>query len=138
MVCAVPIVLMPIAGRSSFELAREQAAFNARFNAPVVPARWKTADVRISRDPFVPEHSVLPHEDEQTASVTSTANAAFEAAVVRAVVTAPARRALVDENGSVRIVAVGDSVAGSPVVAIERSGIRLQSGQVLRLTGDAP
>lgn len=135
-ICAVPMMLAPIAARSSFQLAREQSAFTARFNLPAVPAPWKTAAVNVSRDPFIPERPYVSASDG--VRETPPAAGGFASPAVRAVVTGPSPHALVDENGNVRVVSVGDLVAGSQVLAIDRTGIRLKNGTVLALAGDMP
>src|SRR5579864_4440369 len=55
LLCAIPILLAPIAGRSSFELASEQAAFNERFAPPAPPDDPSARPMPVSRDPFVPD-----------------------------------------------------------------------------------
>jgi len=134
MLCAIPLFLMPIAGRSSFEFEQERAAFSARFSAPPASIAWRTQQIPVSRDPFVPD----PHVQASTALDPALTNRADALALVRAVVTGASPHALVEERGDVRVVGIGDPVAGSPVVAIDRTGLRLQNGAALPLEGQAP
>lgn len=159
--CAIPLCLAPLAGRSSFELASEQAAFNARFSAPQLQNVWKDKPVAVARDPFVPEASTAHGGNEpapggsivgmqvtQGASMgfvlpanrgaagTPLASAASGVPTVTAVVTGPSPRALIDDGEHVRVVGIGDMLGGSRVRAIDGSGVRLQNGMLLALTED--
>jgi hypothetical protein len=158
--CAVPLCLAPLAGRSSFELASERAAFDARFNAPTLDAAWNGRPVDIARDPFMPEvraprtaqadpSIVGMHvtQGETTGYVlpanrgavgTPLVDAPLESVNVTAVVTGSSPRALIDEGTRVRVVAIGDMLAGSRVAAIDGRGVRLQNGTLLVLAQEGP
>lgn len=155
--CAVPLCLAPLAGRTSFELASEKAAFDARFPAPVLQNVWSEKPVEVARDPFVPDipadvSAAVPSgvvgvhvtqgdavgisvPQSSAASQTSGAPAAGPL-LVRAVVTGTSPRALIDDGTRVRMVAVGDEVGGSRVASIGRRGVRLQNGVFVALSED--
>jgi hypothetical protein len=121
--------LTPVAGRTTFEVAGERAAFDSRFSLPSSSTWWNERPLRILRDPFVPE--------KQTQAPTSTIPSAAMP-VVTAIVTGRAPHALVEDRGRIRVVAVGDSLGGSRVAAIDERGARLQNGLLLPLTEDRP
>lgn len=55
---------------------------------------------------------------------------------VTAIVSGPGARALIDDGARVRVVGVGDSIAGSRITSIDSAGVRLQNGAVLPLSED--
>lgn len=157
LLCAIPLCLAPLAGRSSFELAGEQAAFNARFSAPQLQSVWSDKPVNISRDPFVPETAGPTTETTYQTSggvvgmqVTQGESMGFALPAgrvagtplagatgpltVTAIVTGPSPRALVDDGGRVHVVGVGDPLSGSAVASIDGSGVRLRNGLLLPLS----
>lgn len=159
LLCAIPLCLAPLAGRSSFELAGERAAFDARFSAPQqgVP---KYTPVTVARDPFVPEAPAPAIGDqEQTARAgvvgmhvmqgdpmgfllpvnradagAPLVNGPAAIITVTAIVSGSSPRALVDEGDRVRVVGIGDMLGGARVLGIDESGVRLQNGTLLALT----
>lgn len=133
MLCAVPVLLAPLAGRSSFELREEREAFQRRFAVPHVSANVLPAPV-IARDPFVPQAS----ETETVHVAAGTLMKAAHAVVVRAIVSGPSPRALIEEEGRVRIVAAGDMVRGARVMRIGESAILLSDHAILTLEERMP
>ncbi len=160
MFCSLPIVLAPLAAQSSFELPTERSAFDARITVPVPPRPAGTKPVVAARDPFVPDAgaqaqiarvpvpaaepiSGMRVEQGQPLGFALPANAgalgsppAGEVSgllAVRAIVKGASARALVDEGGAVRVIAVGDALGGSIVTAIDASRIRLKNARVLVL-----
>jgi hypothetical protein len=167
MLCAVPVFLAPLAGRSSFELASEKAAFNTRFSNPSIPVVWNAPPVTVARDPFEPDGADIlkPTGDypappdganvvgmrvqqgqsmgfvlpaNRGASGTPVQDAVFSIPTVRAIVTGASSRALIEENGETLVVGIGDVVTGSPIVSVDSSGIRLKNGTVFALTEERP
>lgn len=143
--CAVSLCLAPIAGRSSFELAGERAAFNSRFTTPTLQPIWTPKPVSVARDPFMPEAGMQVTQGDplgfalppnRGAAGTPLQGGAFETPRVTAVVTGALPRALIDDGTQVRVVAVGDMLAGSRVIAIDQSGVHLQTGAVLSVAED--
>lgn len=155
MVCAIPSFLAPLAGRTSFELASERAAFNARFSSPHIMSPWSDSPLLIARDPFVADAV----EKQPAASVTgmhvvqgqptgfvvpasqgapgiAVQDATLEIPLLRAVATGKSSRAIVEEHGRARVVGLGDLIAGSPIVAIEPNGLRLKDGTTLTMTAE--
>lgn len=161
LLCAIPLCLAPLAGQSSFELASEQAAFNARFSAPSLETVWNDKPVDVSRDPFMPEHghnvALLPEPPgivgmhvmqgaatgfvlpaNRGAAGTPVQDGSPIPSTVTAIVTGPSARALLDDGAHVRVVSVGDALAGSRIIAIDPSGVHLQNGTVMPLAEDNP
>lgn len=161
LLCAIPLCLAPLAGRSSFELASEQAAFNARFSSAQLENVWNDKPVAVARDPFVPEASAPAIGDQAGASSRSSvvgmqvtqgdsmgfvlpanpgaagtplATGTSGMVTVTAIVSGPSPRALIDDGGHVRVVAIGDMLGGLRVLGIDASGVRLQNGTLLALT----
>lgn len=138
LLCAVPLCLAPLAGRSSMEIAGERAAFDARFSAPAFDRGRHTGPIEVARDPFVPEvrSTEAPPPPGGIVGMHVTQGAPIAAVpVVTAVVTGASPRALVDDGAQVRIAAVGDALAGSRITAIDASGIYLQNGKFMPLSG---
>jgi hypothetical protein len=88
-----------------------------------IPARLTFPAFWVSRDPFVPNQTVvvLPRN-------------AGAAPVVRAIVLGNPARALVEVDGAVRVLAVGDRVGALRVAAITSGGIWLSDGTRVPLT----
>lgn len=140
LLCAVPICLAPLAGRSSLELASEHAAFYARFSAPRFEAEQHAPPITSVRDPFVPDvrsTGVPPPRTGIVGMHVTQGQPIGGLPVVTAVVTGASARALVDDGAQVHVVAVGDALAGSRVTSIDASGVRLQNGIFVPLSGPA-
>jgi hypothetical protein len=142
--CAIPICLAPLAGRSSFELAGEQAAFDERFRTPAPDPVWNDKPVAVARDPFVPEGA--PVSAPGIVSLDLPANFGAGASVrdvsqipaVTGVVIGSSPRALIDDGTHVRVVAIGDLLAGFRIVAIDGAGVHLQNNVLIPLARNAP
>lgn len=87
----------------------------------------------LRRDPFVPEAGY--HIAAQGASA---AVAGAGSAIVRAVITGAEPRALVELNGSVRVVGIGDRIGTLAVIGITRGGIIVDGGLTLPLVEGQP
>lgn len=161
LLCAVPLCLTPLAGRTSFEIATEQAAFQMRFSTPSLETVWNGKPVDIRRDPFQPEQGaknalaaapgglvglhvtqgasigfILPANHGSAGSpvqVTAQGNPS-----ITAIVTGPSPRALIDDGAHVRMVGVGDALAGSRILAIDAAGIHLENGTVMPFAEEHP
>lgn len=149
LLCSIAILLLPVAARSSIGVEHDRLALEERFRLPVLAPAYAPPHLIVLRDPF---DSVAPPPEEMSysgspfgtsrpqlvplppnrgAMGTSVADAAgvMDVPIVRAVITGGATpRALVDENGQVRIIGLSDTMEGSPVVAIDTLGIRLKNG----------
>jgi len=149
--CAVSLCLAPLAGRTSFELARERRVLAARFRTPELDAPRRDQPVAVARDPFIAERD----EDAPNREVPVAANenvvgmrvmqgqpigfaVGYGVPQITAVITGTSPRALADDGAHVRVIAIGDSLAGSRVVSIDGAGVRLSNGTVLRLAEDRP
>lgn len=98
----------------------------APLSAPVRTARavQTLPPIRFA-DPFAGDAppSPAPASPAQTGAV-----------ILRAVVLGPAPRALVEENGTDRIVAAGDAIGGSILAAIRRDCIVLRDGRRIAMS----
>ncbi len=120
------------------EAADERMTLEQRLPLPVLPPRAAAPELIVMRDPFgsasppVPDDSadplVLPLPANRGAA--NVPQAVFgDEPMVRALITGGAApRALLDENGQVRIVEIGDAVQGSAITAIDSAGILLKNG----------
>lgn len=136
--CAVPLCLLPLAGRSSLEMAAERAAFDVRFTAPQLEQAPSRAHVDVARDPFVAE---VPEQTRASRAAPAGGLVGIEQpaqVVVDATVVGDSARALVREGARARVVGIGDPLAGSFIVSIDRSGIKLANGSLLALSETGP
>ena len=138
MLCAIPLVLMPLAGRSSFEVAAERATFVQRFRAPEFrPFHMRAYRApAVLRDPFaIPvraaAHDVTGMRVVQGASTGIPVPAANVR--VTAIVEGADARALVEENGAVRVVRRGDRLGAWIVRSVEPGGVRLTNGSFIAI-----
>jgi hypothetical protein len=134
--CSVPIFLVPLAGRSSLELPTSKASIQGHYEIPRLTPVLQARAVKILRDPFVADAEVTGKAEPHPLT-------AFDSSmpivpIVHAIVSGPAPRALVVENGSDRIVAVGDVLAGSRITAIDPTGVRLANGAIFSLSEGTP
>ncbi len=128
--CVVPLCLAPLAGRSAKEMSTERALYEARFSQTPAPSATDSDPVR---DPFAGEETPAPSASAGPAAGIRTTPAPVVIAV-HAVVTGSAARALVEENGRVRIVEPGDALGNARVEAIVGDGIRLSNGTFISLS----
>ena len=152
--CVLPVLLLPMAGQGSLALSGAAAAAPAML-IPSIPDPRHVRVTSTARDPFEPDNiarTALPEatgglDPRGLAPLPPNAGAAFMSGSqeatggvsVRAIVTgANSPRALIDEDGSVRVVAPGDRVAGSAVLEIGSGGIRLANGVRLPLSEETP
>ncbi|MGD0969381.1 MAG: hypothetical protein ABR949_13970 [Candidatus Aquilonibacter sp.] len=101
-----------------------------------IPTRLTFPGFSASRDPFVPDEEVREKLDAAihipSASLQTSAQGATP--VIRAVVLGNPARALVEEDGTVRVLAVGDRIGDLRVTAIAAGGITLSDGTHMPLT----
>lgn len=125
--CTTAMLLVPLAARSSFDLAAQPAAAGIPLHL-AAPPPWKSRPIVLLRDPFVAEATAKPATGAAAAHLTTS-----DGIRVSGVALGPNARALVEIGGSVRMLGIGDSIAGSSIVSIDASGVRLQSGAFFRL-----
>lgn len=146
--CATSLLLVPLAGRSAFEVRAERQTFDQRFAGPDAPVRFKEPALAVSRDPFEADQAVARRPLLESGTSFSSGIVGMHVVrgestgialppgggiVVRAIVSGAAPRALVEAGGATRIVAPGEALAGSTVLSIGTSGIRLKSGATLSI-----
>ena len=120
--CAVSLMLAPMAGRTSLGLRAERQAFDRRVTEPPVLVR-KSVRISLLRDPFRPQTEPAARQ-----------SAIVSTPLVRAVVTGRDTAALVEEAGTTRIVRAGDTVGGQLVTSIDAGGVHFESGAVSGVT----
>lgn len=120
--CAAPLLLAPMAGRTSLGLRAERQAFDRHVTAPPSPVQ-KAVNISLLRDPFR-----LETESDQSSRTTPSMP------IVRAVVTGRDAAALVEDAGTTRIVRSGDTVGGQVVTSIDAGGVHFRTGAVSAVT----
>ena len=129
--CTAAVALVPLAARSALQIAGRQAQYSGRF---VIPSGATSAsgDVLAIRDPFVPDPSADVGGD------IGAAKPGRVLPIVHAVVVGADSRALVEDNGRMRILQKGDELFGSRIRTITGKGLELANGVNLPLTEPAP
>lgn|GEM_PF-2718643 len=98
------------------------------------PTRLTFPAFSVTRDPFVPETPVIGNQMiQQVDTVGDTVAQGMP--IVRAVVASDNARALVEIDGSMRVVGIGDRLVDATVVQIDSAGILLSNGWQLGLQG---
>ncbi|HEY9085241.1 MAG TPA: hypothetical protein VIN40_04795 [Candidatus Tyrphobacter sp.] len=119
LIAGAACALAPLNGAPSSSGVRTAAPSGA-WESPGLP-RLRFPEVRVGRDPFVPQASDLP------------ANA-----VVRAVILGDSPHALIEIGSRTMLVGIGDVLAGARVSAIDDSGVVLSDGSRVPLHGEVP
>ena len=96
-------------------------AAEAPFGVPTAPAHLEYPAFEIAKDPFVAD-AADPASPAETRGLS-----------LQAVVLGSEPHALLESDGSVHVVGIGDSIAGERIVAIDAAGVTLESGKRLSL-----
>lgn len=128
--CATAVALTPLAGRSSFDAGVVHAASASRVTVAAAAQSTPAPPVVVVRDPFLNETQDVSAAQKPVGAAGAPSHG-FP--VVRAVISGTQPRALVDQDGSIRIVAIGDRIAGARIEAIFARSIRLANGVTLEL-----
>lgn len=148
--CCSTLFVAPFLSDRSFSASAQPSQALRKMRQSEFSDRFFAPKISLARDPFLPdsfgEVGQVPMRDSDApnsivlppnsgANVTSGSGDTVDptALVLRAVVLGPASRALIETGGSVRVVAVGDELAGSAVRTIDANGIVLANGVTLRL-----
>lgn len=99
---------------------------------PMLPERLDYQPFTIARDPFVPDASAIDRSELQNSAEKTKET---DMPIVRAVILGPQSRALVETGGAVKVFSLGERIAGATIVRIDRDGIRLADGRLLRIEG---
>jgi hypothetical protein len=147
MLCALPLFLAPLAGRSAFEAREAHTVLIERLKADSNLLQ-PDSPVRVLRDPFVSNTAQPIALSESIGAAprggvvgmhvtqgTPIGIAAPAAPAVRAIVAGLDPRALVEVRGRVSIVGIGDEIDGSRVVRITANAIVLRNGTSLFVSG---
>ncbi|HTX57047.1 MAG TPA: hypothetical protein VMD47_08070 [Candidatus Acidoferrales bacterium] len=133
MLTAGSLAVLPLTAQSSFVAGAASAQETIRNGELATPARLTFPAYAIDRDPFVPDANVRAFE-----SADADARMAAQPGstpVVRAVIVGAQARALVEIDGTVRVLSVGDALGASRIAAIDASGLMLADGSHLALDG---
>ncbi len=120
--CAVALLLSPLAARSARELPSESSASFTIASVTPPPAETPFPKIYVERDPFA-----APPE------MVSSSRAEQSHVIVRAVASGAKASALIEEDGQTRLVSIGDRVDSSSVTSIDTGGIVLANGARVRL-----
>jgi hypothetical protein len=118
------VAVLPLTTQGSSVAGAAGAPPQAENVTLAIPARLTFPGFSVNRDPFVPNHAVREKREGAPAA----------APVIRAVVLGNPARALVEEDGTVRVLAVGDRIGDLRVTAITAGGVTLSDGTHVPLT----
>ncbi|HEY8314827.1 MAG TPA: hypothetical protein VIG51_11765 [Candidatus Baltobacteraceae bacterium] len=151
--CASALLLAPLAGQGSIEIGNHDSGYGVSLQEPRPPVTVHPASLEVNRDPFVadrpafalepvpipPSEAALPpNRGAAGVILPATAFSPVGSIAVRAIISGPRARALVEDNGVVRVVGAGDTVGGRRIRRIDNLGVMLSSGDLLTLAGDGP
>ena len=115
------LLLLPLIAHSSRLQSLSSPHIDHLLHVMHLSAAGSTPPISVSRDPFAPPASALVDEDRTNV-------------IVRAIAHGPQSVALIDEDGKVRFVAVGDILAGTSVQRIDSQAIVLSNGRTFPIT----
>ncbi|MDE2482412.1 MAG: hypothetical protein KGN02_09510 [bacterium] len=149
MLVVASLAVLPLTQRPSEIVYAAREGSEVRLGLPVPPHDASRAAVVPRRDPFVsayvpgaPSRSGLGPSGNDAIALPPNAGALASAAnaqvVVRAVVLGRYSRALVEVDGSVEVVGVGDTIGTTRVASIDAAGITLASGARVLLRREHP
>ncbi len=121
--CGLAFALMPLANTSSIASAAQTQPVGASQEPFALPEAFRFPQLEATRDPFVPGRAILTSSSETRSS----------AALVHAVVLGTNPRALVEAGGTVKILAIGDSIEDATIASIDANGVTLSNGTRLVL-----
>ena len=119
MMCTASLGILPMTVPSSSTARADARPARGATQDFGIPQKLAFPPVAFARDPFVPD---------------ATAREAESGAVLRAVVTGPQPRALVEIAGVARVVRVGDRIGQGVVLSIDAGGVVLSGGLELHVT----
>lgn len=147
--CAIALLLAPLAGRSSMVVQENAIAGSPSFESHASIQSHSARTLTIERDPFVApaadrDQTQIPSSgvtgvvgmtvrqgDSMGYVVPGRSSESPAAVVVRAIVAGSNPSALIEDNGKPRVVQTGDLLDGGRILRIDRAGILLQNGRRL-------
>jgi hypothetical protein len=114
----LPFTIAPTSLDASAEILRAAPPISS----PTVTGRMEFPMISVNRDPFVPDAGIIGRDLPQIGAAAATQP------VLRAVVSGEQPRALVEVDGSVRVLAIGDKIGADVISAIDAAGVTLSSG----------
>jgi hypothetical protein len=118
MLCSISVLVLPLSATYSYAASARESGAGHRYVATFAPESPSFPPLIVVRDPFVPN----PIQ-------TTLANGS--PAIVRAVITGQAPRALIESNGATRVVGIGDRIGALHITAIDAGGVTLENGAKL-------
>ncbi|HZZ66509.1 MAG TPA: hypothetical protein VFE17_13465 [Candidatus Baltobacteraceae bacterium] len=134
-ICAIPAALVPLAGRSAREWPPAAAVVGNSFELSPVRTPAPPLDVRIARDPFIPDRLAT----QRRPALRSRAGSSLQdctAPTVRGVAIGERPQAIVACGERIELIGNGDRLDGARVTSITSSGVVLSGGAVLPLSED--
>ena len=125
------LAVLPVTTQSSSIAGASVVSAPTNDSGIELPSRLTFPGFSVRRDPFVPSH--VGREKLESAAIAPQPDAPAAVPIVRAVVLGNPARALVEEEGVVRVFAVGDRIGALAIAAITPSGITLSDGAHLLL-----
>jgi hypothetical protein len=133
--CGAACVL-PLTAQTSMEAGAAGAQPAVRATLPRVPGKLDFPPFSLKRDPFVPDPSDVVATAADAGDAEPEGLARSGGTIVRAVVVGENARALVEIDGAVSVVGIGDKIGNATVERITTSGIALSDGTQLGLQGN--
>ncbi|HUA09827.1 MAG TPA: hypothetical protein VMA98_11220 [Candidatus Acidoferrales bacterium] len=128
MLVAGALCVLPMTTQGSSIAGASAVAARARAQSFAGPSPLAFPAYTVDRDPFVPADPQV--EDAPAEAPSGTASAP----VLRAVIVGDPPRALVEVDGNVHVVGIGDRAGALTVVAIDADGIALSDGSRLTIS----
>lgn len=148
LLCVGSGLLAPLGARSSIEITPERLPGGLDLRAPILAPEVVDTAVTVVRDPFTPDRPQIVQRElgnpsaeigmqvQQGAPIGivlppnrgAAGQAEFNSITIRAIIVGRQANALVEEGGSVRVVSVGDTIAGRRVLSIGAAGVRVAGG----------
>jgi hypothetical protein len=128
---------LPLTAQPSLVAGAANAA-SALADAPLPspPAKLTFPVLTVERDPFVPDPVAV---NQGVVRMAADAPAtAVHAPILRAVIVGDPTRALVDVNGDIRVVGVGDRIGDLVIDRVTSEAVVLSDGSQLELEGSRP
>ena len=135
-ICAIPAALIPLAGRSARVFPPAAVVAGDAFELSPLRTPAPPVDVRISRDPFVPDPPATPRKPDIHEAARPSTTQTCTAPRVLGVAIAARPQAIVACGDRIDLIGRGEQLNGSTVARITSSGVVLSNGVALPLSED--
>lgn len=133
MLCCSSLALLPLATGTSWIAQAQASPATAAADVPATPERLRFPEIRVRRDPFVPDAAASPQRGLLFVGAGGGAEHGLQMPIVHAVVLGAKPEALIEISGIVRVVGIGDALEDAAVTAIDTGGVVLSDGRTLPL-----